>query len=134
MAWEFINAGAADETTVRWNKEAYQRIRLRPRVLVDVTKLDTRVTLFGQEHAFPLLLAPTSAQTLTHPEGELATARAAGASGTTMVLSSFRAKALKMLRQWQRAHCGFNSTRRRTTASPVIWSNAPRQAGIARFA
>jgi 4-hydroxymandelate oxidase len=89
MGWEYITAGAGDELTVRWNKEAYQRIRLRPHVLVDVSKLDTRVTLFGQEHAFPILLAPTAAQKLTHAEGELATARGAGAAGTTMVLSSF---------------------------------------------
>ena len=89
MGWEYVTAGAGDELTVRWNKEAYQRIRLKPRVLVDVSKLDTRVTLFGQDHAFPILLAPTSSQKLTHPEGELATARGAGAAGTTMVLSSF---------------------------------------------
>ncbi len=89
MGWEYVTAGAGDELTVRWNKEAYQRIRLRPHVLVDVSKLDTRVTLFGQEHPFPILLAPTGSQKLTHPEGELATARGASAAGTTMVLSSF---------------------------------------------
>ena len=94
-SWEYITAGAADEITVRWNKEAYQRIRLRPRVLVDVSKLDTRVTLFGQEHDFPILLAPTSAQTLTHPEGELATARGAAAAGAAMVLSSFSSTSLE---------------------------------------
>lgn len=95
MSWEFVNAGAGDEITVRWNKEAYQRIRLKPHVLVDGTKLDTRVTLFGQEHAFPILLAPTSAQILTHPEGELATARGAAAAGTAMVLSSFSSTSLE---------------------------------------
>jgi 4-hydroxymandelate oxidase len=89
MGWEYINAGASDEHTLRWNEEAYQRIRLRPRVLVDVSKLDTRVVLFGQEHSFPILLAPTASQKLTHPEGELATVRGAGAADTTMVLSSF---------------------------------------------
>jgi 4-hydroxymandelate oxidase len=95
MAWEYVTAGAGDELTVRWNKEAYQRIRLKPRVLVDVTKLDTRVTLFGQEHPFPILLAPTAAQTLTHAEGELATARGAAAAGAAMVLSSFSTTSLE---------------------------------------
>ena len=95
MAWEYVTAGAGDELTVRWNKEAYQRIRLKPRVLVDVTKLDTHVTLFGQQHAFPILLAPTAAQTLTHAEGELATARGAGAAGAAMVLSSFSTTSLE---------------------------------------
>lgn len=89
MAWEYVTAGAGDELTVQWNKEAYHRIRLKPRVLVDVSKLDTRVTLFGQEHAFPILLAPTASHKLTHADGELATARGAGAAGTATVLSSF---------------------------------------------
>ncbi len=95
MAWEYVTAGAGDELTVRWNKEAYQRIRLKPRVLVDVSKLDTRVTLFGQQHAFPILLAPTAAHKLTHAEGELATARGAGATGAAMVLSSFSTVSLE---------------------------------------
>jgi 4-hydroxymandelate oxidase len=89
MGWEYINGGAGDELTMKWNKEAYQRIRLKPHVLVDVSRLDTRVTLFGQAHAFPILLAPTAAQKLTHPEGELATARGAAAAGAAMILSSF---------------------------------------------
>ncbi len=89
MGWEYVSGGAADELTMKWNKEAFQRIRLKPRVLVDVSRLDTRITLFGQEHAFPIILAPTAAQKLTHPEGELATARGASAANTAMVLSSF---------------------------------------------
>ena len=94
-AWEYVNAAAADETTDRWNKEAYQKIRLKPRVLMDAAGLDTRTTLFGDEHAFPILLAPTSSQTLTHPEGELATARGAGVAGAAMVLSSFSSFSLE---------------------------------------
>ena len=89
MSWEYITAGSGDELTLRWNKEAYQKIRLRPHVLVDVSTLDTRVTLFGQEHAFPILLAPTAAQKLVYAEGELATVRGAGAASATMVVSSF---------------------------------------------
>ncbi|HLW99870.1 MAG TPA: alpha-hydroxy acid oxidase [Candidatus Acidoferrales bacterium] len=88
MAWEFFNGAVADEITMRWNREAYQRIRLKPRILVDVSKLDTRVTMFGQEHPFPIILAPTAYHKLAHPEGELATARGAGAADATMVISS----------------------------------------------
>lgn len=95
MSWEFVTAGAGDEITVRWNKEAYQRIRLKPHVLVDASQLDTCVTLFGQEHTFPILLAPTSAQILTHPQGELATARGAAAAGAALVLSSFSSTSLE---------------------------------------
>jgi 4-hydroxymandelate oxidase len=87
-AWEHIQGGAADELTVRWNREAYEHIRLRPRVLVDVSKLDTRVKLFGEELPFPILLSPTGAQSFVHPEGDLATARGAGAARATLVISS----------------------------------------------
>src|SRR5262245_34068273 len=45
MAYEYISGGAADEITLRWNREAFDRIRLRPQILVDVSKLDTRLTL-----------------------------------------------------------------------------------------
>src|SRR5688500_7287812 len=83
MTYEFVASGAADELTLRWNRESLDKIRLRPRVLVDVSKLDTRVTLFGQELPFPILLAPTAYHRLYHAEGELATARGAGAATVT---------------------------------------------------
>ena len=89
MAYEYLASGAADEVTLRWNRESLEKIRLRPRVLVDVSKLDTRVTLFGQELPFPILLAPTALHRLYHAEGELATARGAGAAGATFVVSSY---------------------------------------------
>ncbi len=88
MAWEFFNGAVADEISMHWNLEAYRRIRLKPRCLVDVSHLDTRVTLFGQEHPFPIILAPTAYHKLAHPQGELATARGAGAAGATMVIST----------------------------------------------
>ena len=87
-AWERVQGGAADELTVRWNREAYDHIRLRPRVLVDVSKLDTRIKLFGQELPFPILLSPTGAQGFIYPNGELAVARGAGAAQATLVISS----------------------------------------------
>jgi hypothetical protein len=58
FAYEFIASGAADEQTIRWNREGFDQIRLRPRVLMDVEKIDMRVTLFGQEMPHPILLAP----------------------------------------------------------------------------
>jgi 4-hydroxymandelate oxidase len=87
-AWERIQGGAADELTVRWNQEAYQHIRLRPRVLVDVSKLDTRIKLLGQDLPFPILLAPTGAQGFVYPDGDLATARGAGVAQAILVISS----------------------------------------------
>ena len=83
MEWEYVNGAAADEITMRWNREAFDHIRLNPRVLNDVSRLDTRVTLFGQELPFPILLAPTALHRLAHPQGEMATARGATQVGRT---------------------------------------------------
>jgi len=87
-AWERISGGAADEITLRWNREAYDKIRLKPRILVDVSRLDTRVTLFGQEMPFPILLAPTGGQRFIHPGGEMEAVRGAAAADATYVISS----------------------------------------------
>jgi 4-hydroxymandelate oxidase len=87
-AWERISGGAADEITLRWNHEAYEHIRLKPRILVDVSKLDTRVTLFGHELPFPIVLAPTGGQGLIQPEGDIAAARGAAAANAIYTISS----------------------------------------------
>jgi 4-hydroxymandelate oxidase len=94
FAYEYIASGAADELTVRWNREAFDEIRLRPRVLVDVEKVDTHVTLLGQAMPHPILLAPTARHRLSHPEGEVATAQGAGAAGATFVVSSLSTRRL----------------------------------------
>jgi 4-hydroxymandelate oxidase len=88
MAWEYIAGGAGDEHTLRWNVDAFARIRLRPRVLVDVSRVDTRARLFGMELALPLLLAPAAYHRLVHDEGERATARGAAAAGVPYVVST----------------------------------------------
>jgi 4-hydroxymandelate oxidase len=88
MAFEYIDAGAADEHTLRWNRDRYAGIRLRPRVLQDVGPVDTRVRLLGREHGSPILLAPTGYHRILHPEGEIATARGAAAAGVTFVVSA----------------------------------------------
>ncbi|HVF26730.1 MAG TPA: alpha-hydroxy acid oxidase, partial [Pyrinomonadaceae bacterium] len=89
MAYEYVAGGAADELTLHWNRESFDKMRLRPRVLQDVSELDTRVTLFDHELPFPILLAPTAYHRLLHPEGEIATARGAGAAGAVYVVSSY---------------------------------------------
>jgi 4-hydroxymandelate oxidase len=89
MAWEYMDGAAADELSHRWNQQSYDRLRLRPRILVDVSKLDTRVSLFGHEFPFPILLAPTAYHKLFHPDGELATIRGANQADATFVMSSF---------------------------------------------
>ena len=88
MAYEYISGGAGDEHTLRWNREAFDRLRLRPRILVDVSKLDTRIKLLGRDLPFPILLAPTAYHRLVHPEGEVATAKGASAADALMVVST----------------------------------------------
>jgi 4-hydroxymandelate oxidase len=95
MAYQYVAGAATDETTLRWNREAFGRLRLRPRALVDVSKLDTRVRLFDQELSLPVLLAPTAYHRLFHPEGEIATARGASEAGATLVVSSFATTAVE---------------------------------------
>ena len=87
-SYGFIAGAAEDEVTLRENRAAFQRLQLRPRVLVDVSKIDPSTTVLGQRIELPVLLAPVALHKLAHPDGELATARAAAAAGTIMVLSN----------------------------------------------
>jgi 4-hydroxymandelate oxidase len=89
MAYEYIAGGGADEITLRRNRAAFDDLRLKPRVLKDVSRLDTRLDLLGRKLEYPILLAPTAYHKLVHPRGEVATAEGAGAAGALMVLSSF---------------------------------------------
>ena len=89
MAWEYVSGGAGDERTLDWNHEAYGEIKLRNKVLVDVSKIDTYTRVLGQELAHPILFAPTAYHKLVHREGEVATARGAGLANAPMVVSSF---------------------------------------------
>src|SRR5215203_5216577 len=80
--------GAGDEWTLRENEAAFRRWVLRPRVLVDVSSVTTATTVLGTDVSMPILVAPTAFHRLAHPDGELATARAAAAAGTIMCLST----------------------------------------------
>ena len=84
----YYAGGAGDELTLRDNVEAYRRWVLRPRMLVDVEPCSTATTVLGQEVSMPLLVAPVAFQRVAHPEGEVATARAARDVGTIMCLST----------------------------------------------
>jgi isopentenyl diphosphate isomerase/L-lactate dehydrogenase-like FMN-dependent dehydrogenase len=77
-----------DEWTLRRNREGFQRITFRPRMLVDVSKLDLSLELFGSRIEMPILVAPTGGHQAVHPDGEPATIRGAGAAKTIMVVST----------------------------------------------
>jgi len=87
-AHAYFAGGAGDEVTLRDNLAAFERRKLRPRVLVDVSSISTATTILGTDVALPILIAPLAMQRMAHPDGELATARAAAAAGTIMCLST----------------------------------------------
>ena len=87
-AHTYFVGGSGDEVTLRDNLAAFERRKLRPRVLVDVSSVSTATTVLGTEVALPILIAPLALQRMAHPDGELATARAAAAAGTIMCLST----------------------------------------------
>ena len=86
--YDYYAGGAEDETTVRANRAAFESYSLRPRVLVDVSRIDASTRVGADDVAFPVLLAPAAFQCLAHPDGELATARAAAAARTIYVAST----------------------------------------------
>ena len=90
--WEYIDGGAADEITLGWNRSAFNDIALYPRMLNDVSTLDTRVTLLGAELPHPILLAPVASNGIVHPDGEVAAAKGARSQGAGMILSSYTSK------------------------------------------
>ena len=88
LAYEYYVGGANDEVTVRENRSAFERLALRYRVLVDVSRRSTQTSVIGQSIELPVLLAPTAFHRLACDEGEIAAARAAAAAGTIMILST----------------------------------------------
>lgn len=87
-AFAYYAGGAGDEHTLRDNEAAFARRRLRPRMLVDVSRIDTSVALLGERVATPVGVAPTAQHRLAHPDGEAATARAAAAAGVMFCAST----------------------------------------------
>jgi isopentenyl diphosphate isomerase/L-lactate dehydrogenase-like FMN-dependent dehydrogenase len=87
-AWSYIVGGAGDERTLHWNREAFSRFRLRPRVLVDVSSVAPETTVLGTPVSMPALVAPMAFQQIAHEEGEVAMARGAAAAGTLMCVST----------------------------------------------
>lgn len=86
---DYYNEGADSGSTLLENIQAYAKYRIRPRVLRDISQIDTSVDLFGARQSIPLGVAPTAMQCLAHPDGEIATARACKIARVPMGLSSF---------------------------------------------
>jgi 4-hydroxymandelate oxidase len=88
MVFDYFASGAGAEVTLRANRADFDRIRLRPRALVGVAERDHSTSVFGQTLPSPLAVAPMAFQKMAHPDGELASVRAAGAAGALFVAST----------------------------------------------
>ena len=94
-AYDYYRSGANDEITLHDNHAAYERIQLKPKVLIDTSKRDLTTTVLGQTVSMPILVAPTAFHRMAHPDGEVATARAAGQAGTLMMLSTLSTSSIE---------------------------------------
>ena len=88
IAFDFIDGGSDDELCLRRNREAFQRYRLMPRYLVDVSKRDQSTTLLGRRYASPFGISPTGLAGLFRPDADRMLARAAAAANIPFLLSS----------------------------------------------
>lgn len=86
--WGYMASGVDDDATLRANREGFTHFKLRPRRLVDVSKIDLKTEVFGTVWDSPIFLCPIGGQKMFHPEGEVAVAKAAGAKNVVQVLST----------------------------------------------
>jgi lactate 2-monooxygenase len=93
--FDYIAGGAGSEATMRANLEAFERYRLRPRMLRGNVERDLTVEVLGTRSPAPFFLAPIGVLSIAHAQGELAVARAAAATGVPMVLSSAASHSLE---------------------------------------
>lgn len=86
--FEFVDRGTEDEVALRNNREVFNRLRLKPRMLVGVAGRNQDVTLFGKQHKMPVIIAPTGTAGLLWYEGEIALAKAARDAGIPFTLAT----------------------------------------------
>ena len=96
--WGYFAGGANDEVTLRANREAFERIALSFRTMVDVSQRSIETSVLGERVAFPVLVGPVAMQRLAHDAGEGATARAAHRAGTLMLVSTTATMSLTEVR------------------------------------
>lgn len=95
--FEFIDGGAEDEITLRDNRAAFERIKITPRILNDVSAPDTRTSLLGKEAKAPIVIAPMGSCMLAWPNADIAIARAAAAHGLPYTLSTMSNTAMETM-------------------------------------
>lgn len=95
--FDFFDGGAEDELTMQANRDGFARIRLRPRILVDVAKTCTSTTIAGKTSAAPVVIAPTGASGTGWPQADLAIARAAARLGIPYTLSTMATTSIESI-------------------------------------
>ena len=109
--FDFFDGGAEDEVTLRENRAAFERVRLLPRVLVDVSKIETSIDLFGKPSSLPLAIAPTGGISAGRAGAELILARAAKAWGVPFTMATPSAFSIERVakeiggRLWFQLYC-----------------------------
>ncbi|MEK6406528.1 MAG: alpha-hydroxy acid oxidase [Acidobacteriota bacterium] len=86
--WGYMATGTDDDLTLHANRTAFSKFQIRPRRLIDVTRTDTSTEIFGVKWKTPIVISPVGSQRAFHPQGELATAKAAGSRGHLQILST----------------------------------------------
>ncbi|XP_015113733.1 hydroxyacid oxidase 1 [Diachasma alloeum] len=94
-ARDYYRSGAGDEVTLEWNKNAFRKYRIRPRVLRNVSSIDISTKVLGERISMPLGVAPTAMQRMAHPDGECATAKAVQQSGTVFIQSTISTSSIE---------------------------------------
>src|SRR6202023_1048001 len=84
----YMASGIDDEVTLRANREGFLKFQLRPRRLVDVSKVDMSADILGAKYSTPIIIAPTGGHKAYHPDGEVGVAKAAKAGNHLMILST----------------------------------------------
>ena len=102
--FDYIDGGAEDELTLERNSSDFARVSFRPKVLVDVAKLELGLELFGRTMSMPLILSPTGFTRIANPEGELAVARSAERAGVPYTLSTMATRSIEEVRAVTSSH------------------------------
>jgi isopentenyl diphosphate isomerase/L-lactate dehydrogenase-like FMN-dependent dehydrogenase len=116
MAYDFIAGGVEEEYTLRANREAYGRVYLLPRVMIDVSNIDTSLELFGAKHEFPIVIAPTGGKNLVLPSADEVVAQGALATKTAICSST---GVQKLLEEGKPLHWWSNTTGTRTKEQAI---------------
>lgn len=114
--WRHIQEGSGAERSLRENRAAFERWGFLPRALADLRGGGTALSLLGRNHAAPLLLAPLAYQRLAHPDGELATVRAAAALGIGTIVSTLSSVTLESI-----AAAANDAARQLNRPVPPLW-------------